>query len=114
MLSPDSITPLHGVRNQRLVDDLASDMEENGWQGRPLLVVERDSGHLAWTGSHRIAAAQKAGLPTIPCYTIPESMLTRRGFDAEYGHVQDYERLNIIRKCGDETAIHLMWQEGRV
>ena len=37
----------------------------------------------------------------------------KRGFDAERGHVMDYERLEILRKVGDEVAIHLMWQEGR-
>jgi hypothetical protein len=110
----DEITPLHEARNPRLVDDLVADMRENGWQGIPLLVIEREHDYLAWTGSHRIAAARKAEFLSIPCYVIQEQDLLSLGFDAEYGHVQDYERLAIIRKLGDETALNIMWQEGRI
>jgi len=90
-------------------------MRKNGWQGRPLLVIERESKepwYVAWTGSHRIAAAIDAGLDEVPCYVLDESLLPEE-VDAEWGHVQDYERLAILRKTGDETAIRLMDLEGR-
>jgi len=66
-------------------------------------------------GSHRIAAAIKAGLESIPCYVISERRLRRLpgDVDAQFGHVDDSERLRIIRQTGDEGAIHLMWLEGR-
>jgi hypothetical protein len=89
-------------------------MKDNGWRGRPLLVIERKSDYLAWTGSHRLAAAKLAGLDSVPCYVLSETELTSRGFDAELGHVEDRERLEILRKVGDETALHIMWQENRV
>ena len=114
-ISPERIKPLHQVRNKRLLAELSADMEENGWQGRPLLVIERESKeprYVAWTGSHRIAAAIEAGLDEVPCYVLDENLLPEE-VDAEWGHVQDYERLAILRKTGDEAAIHLMWQEGR-
>lgn len=57
-LSPCIIKRLHGVRGWRLLASLAADMAENGWEGRPLLVIQRKSGWLAWTGSHRIAAVK--------------------------------------------------------
>jgi hypothetical protein len=109
----DSITPLHKARSDHHLRELTNDMIENGWCGRPLLVIERDSDYLAWTGSHRIAAAKLAGLASIPCYVLPESALTTRGFDSERGHVEDRERVKILQEVGDETALHIMWQENR-
>ena len=107
------LTPLHEPRSRRKLQDLVKDMKKNGWRGLPLLVVERESDYLAWTGSHRIVAAKKAGLVSIPCYVIQESELLSRGFDAERGHVFDSDRLEIVKKLDDETALHIMWAEGR-
>ena len=112
-LNPCDVKPLHEARQQRLLNELMADMLENGWQGRPLLVIERGADYLAWTGSHRIAAARQAGLSTVPCYVLDQRKLSRLGFDSESGHVMDYERLNILKRLGDETALHIMWEEGR-
>ena len=112
-LCPDEVAPLHEARRPTLLAELVADMQERGWQGRDLLVIETESAYQAWTGSHRIAAAREVGLKTIPCYVIQEKKLLKHGMDAVSGHVCDYERLAIMRKVGDETAIHLMWLEGR-
>jgi ParB-like nuclease domain. len=112
-IDPEEIEPLHEVRIKALFDDLTASMKENRWQGRPLLVIERESDYVAWTGSHRIAAAIEAGLSLVPCYVLDERELLKRGFHPVIGHVTDYERLEILRNIGDEAAIHLMWQEGR-
>lgn len=109
----DLIKPLHEVRSQRLLSDLTKDMKDNGWQGRPLLVIAREHDFLAWTGSHRIAAAIEAGLESIPCHVIEERRLTKLGFDADFGHVDDGDRLAILRKMRDEEACQIMWAEGR-
>jgi hypothetical protein len=94
--------------------ELKQDMEESGWNGRPILVIERDEGeYFAWTGTHRIAAAIEAGLSEIPCYVLHERLLEPYGVDAEWGHVEDRERLDILTKVGDETALRLMWLENR-
>jgi hypothetical protein len=99
-LHPDEITPLHEARNKKHLAHLAADMKQNGWQGRPLLAIERE-------------IARLAGLEKIPCYILHERELIKHGFEAEHGHVEDYERLAILHKVGDETAINLMWQENR-
>jgi hypothetical protein len=114
-INPEEIQPLHEVLRVRqgFLKGLVDDMKKNGWRGRALLVIERESGYLAWTGSHRIAAARTAGLEAVPCYVLHERKLIRRGFDALWGHVADFERLEILRKIGDEQAIHLMWLEGQ-
>jgi ParB-like nuclease domain len=109
-IDPEEITPLHEV-NQTSLNELIADMKESGWNGRPLLVIERASDYLGWTGSHRIAAAREAGLSLVLCYVIRERELIKRGFDPERGHVMDYERLKILRKIGDKEAIQLMLQE---
>jgi ParB-like chromosome segregation protein Spo0J len=114
LIDPEEIKPLHAVTFPRHFDELVADMRENGWRGnRPLLVIERADGSIvAWTGSHRIAAAIEVGFSTVPCYVLDESELLDHGYDATSG-VEDYHRLEILRKVGDETAILLMWQEGR-
>ena len=110
-IDPEEITPLHGVRDHDKVDHLVAEMKENGWRGRSLLVIERESDYLAWTGSHRVAAAVKSGLSLVPCYVIHERELLERGFHPVDGHTMDYERRKILKEIGDEAAIHLMWQE---
>ena len=110
-IPPCDITPLHKTTHPRLVASLASDMRDNGWEGRPLLVIKAASGYIAWTGTHRIAAAIEAELPTVPCYIINEKKLTRHGFDAVSGHVMDYERHAIMVKVGDSEGIRLMYLE---
>jgi hypothetical protein len=52
LIDPGEIQPLHDVVKVRQggLKGLVDDMKENGWQGRPLLVIESESGYLAWTG----------------------------------------------------------------
>ncbi len=54
-----TITPLHAVTDDNKVADIADSMRKQGWVGRPILVLS--SGH-ALTGTHRIAAAELAGI----------------------------------------------------
>jgi hypothetical protein len=44
---------------------------------------------------------------------IKETSLRRRGVDAAWGQVTDYERLAAVRKLQDEEATRLMWLENR-
>lgn len=108
-----AITSLHEVRNQKQVEELVKNMREHGWHGRQLIVIERESDYLAWTGTHRIAAAIEAGFATVPCYVLPEEELLPHGATALKGHLDDVDRLKILRKVGDDDAIRLMWLENR-
>jgi ParB-like nuclease domain len=115
-IDPWEIEPLHGVRNKSLLLSLTTDMNQRGWKGRPLLVIERsrpETRYLAWTGSHRIAAAREAELASVSCYVIHEDKLSLFDVDAKFGHCDDTDRLRILRKVGDEVAIGLMLKEGR-
>jgi len=112
-LNPTRVKPLHSSRSPQKFVALADDMELNGWTGRPLLVIHRsDLSYQAWTGSHRIFAAIAARLKTIPCYVVDETQLPK-GIDAQYGTVEDSDRLRAIQQTGDEAAIRIMSMEGR-
>lgn len=111
-IDPRDLRPLHPAQSRRFTRELAGDMRRDGWQGRPLLVIETGDGdYQAWTGSHRIAAAVLAGLDAVPCYLLPEHSIASEGISATAGHCMDHERLAIIRRTGDEQAIALMAQE---
>jgi ParB-like chromosome segregation protein Spo0J len=112
MIPPEDLRPLHAVHDERKLNSLASDMRKHGWRGRPLLVIQRQEAYFAWTGTHRIAAAMKAGLEAVPCYVVQEDQLQGE-VDANWGHVEDRERLKAIRQTEDATAIRIMWLEGR-
>ena len=111
-IAPEDLCPLHAAHDKRKLNSLASDMRRHGWRGRPLLVIQRQESYFAWTGSHRIAAAMKAGLEAVPCYVVQEDQLQGE-VDADWGHVDDAERLKAIRQTEDATAIHIIWLEGR-
>ena len=108
-IAPEDVEPLHSPNVPALYRDLVRSMKKDGWNGRPLLVIECANGSfVAWTGSHRIAAAREAGLDSIPCYIIPELLIETDSIGARTGHVMDYERVRAINATGDETAIQLM------
>ena len=70
MVSLMEINPPHEVRDCKKFDALVTSMEQDGWQGRPLLVIRKDGEYKAITGSHRYAAACDAGLEEVPCVII--------------------------------------------
>lgn len=62
-MNPDHLEPAHEVRSEAYAAELAESMRANGWQGAPVVIVERDGADpLAVTGSHRIAAARAADI----------------------------------------------------
>jgi hypothetical protein len=112
-LDIDLIVPLHEPRSAALLAELKDSMMEDGWNGRALLVIEREADYLAWTGSHRLAAAKSVGISHVPCHVVSEASLADVGADSGWGHVEDSDRLRIIQEIGDEDAIAIMWSEGR-
>lgn len=52
------MTPPHGIESQEKFDELCKSIDENGWQGAPL--VKCGDEHLI-TGSHRYPAAKSLG-----------------------------------------------------
>jgi hypothetical protein len=110
---------------------MAALIRATGWQDRGLLVEEGLDGRLyAWTGSHRIAAAQAAGLAEVPCRVITraetELVLARLPDPVGYlslrdalmntrngGGASDEQRLAGIRQVGLHAAAAALEEEIR-
>ena len=126
------IEPPHSVRYPHHLERLVRGMRRarapslggRMWTGRPLLVEKIKPGwrhpgvrYVAWTGSHRIAAAFAAGQWLVPIVEID-----RRKFDAAHGKrkaqsarlsetFDDESRLAMLMATTDERAIALMDRE---
>ncbi len=111
------IIPLHGVRDAAKLAALTEDMEENGWQGAPLVTIQYCDGYQALTGSHRYAAACDADLYEIPVEHIPYEVLTpeqwedlEREHDTE-GYLRALEEYTEEGTTGLDAAIALLQAE---
>lgn len=75
-VDPKQIQPLHEVRYEPKLMRLVKLMDENGWTGDPLLVVERAGGtYRGLTGTHRIQAAEIQGI-MVPVVCLPSNDVT--------------------------------------
>jgi hypothetical protein len=110
-IDPKEIRALNEAVNVTLLEELVENMKENGWQGRPILVFETESEYMAWTGSHRIAAAIEVGLVRVPCYVLQASALSKEEFRSGCCNHSNVERVELVRNTGDAGAIELMEQE---
>lgn len=107
-----AITRRHEVRNQEAVDRIAADMKERGWQGRPALVVRDGDELLGWTATHRLAAAEKAGLTDIPTIEVDGAKLREAGYDLkELTQIGKKKRIAALREIGEDKAADLLEQE---
>jgi hypothetical protein len=111
-VSPVNLVGHHAVSRQHL-ESLAADMRERGWVGRPLLTVkDEDGNHQALTGSHRLRAAELAGLDEVPATAVSEEEFLgaarRAGFELEGMEdstgLDDEERAQIADELGGDAA----------
>lgn len=73
LLDPSRIEPVNPITDEDKMNALAWDFHENGYDGRPILVVDNgDGSYQALTGSHRIEAAKEANIE-IPSKVVPYS-----------------------------------------
>ena len=102
-----NIIPLHEVRDEEKLNNLIESMKENGWTGRPIVVL--DIGDIqALTGSHRYAAAKIAGIEEIPCAIV------NHGDMFDYYNLSDLNDPDNIRRIleeYDEEAAELFSEE---
>ncbi len=104
------MVPLHEVRDHEKVERLAADMEENGWQGAPL--VKWDPYRDLLTGTHRYAAARSLGWDDseIPMIDIAE-VFEEDGLNFEeclaeynYPYLGDFDFEIVLQKLSYETT----------
>ena len=75
------IEPLHEVRDADKLAELVASMEADGWTGTPVVVAGLGNGVVrALTGSHRLQAAQDAGIDEVPVVSI-EDLCAESGID---------------------------------
>jgi len=112
---------------------IVKSMRSHGWVGRRLLVEEVNNygyrEYYAWTGSHRIEAAKRAGLNKIPCRVITKEeadvAFQSAGYDqngfscwrqavtAEHGML-DKNRLVGLESAGLAEAAEMLREEIRL
>lgn len=113
--SPKSIVPPHEVRDKNKLVNLTESMKSGGWEGRPILYYDVGRGPEALTGSHRIAAAKKAGIDEIPVVKVQDEIgdyLDDKGrsiIDMSHESADDISK--FLRDFGDEDAADLMMLE---
>jgi hypothetical protein len=132
-LSPAKIHGVNAPYAESHVTRIAASMEKEGWQGRPLLVEEVRNyswdEYYAWTGSHRIEAAKRAGLTEIPCRLIradeAEAAFSEAGYN-RYGFscwrdaitsahgALDKHRLSGLEHAGLKEGAEILREEIRL
>lgn len=104
-----TIIALHEVTDTTKVEAIAGSMRANGWIGRPILVDDEDSNEpKALTGTHRLAAAELAGVEPV-VYSLEGT-----GVDVAalfFDCVDDDDMVDVIEDSGDEEAIRIMREE---
>lgn len=136
-LNPHDIETVNVIFDRRGYERLAESMKRDGWEGRPVLVEElirqhgpQEPEYYAWTASHRIEAARRAGLATVPCLVIemPEGdgAFVRAGYSPHRDHFTtwrecvSHSRPDLphddackegLRQAGLHAAADLMEQE---
>jgi ParB-like chromosome segregation protein Spo0J len=105
--------PLHEVREADKLAALTTSMRAGGWMGRPLLVLVDGDGYRCLTGSHRLAAAQHAGLTAIPAMVIEDGDLDADQWDevANLHTWEDDDKARWMREAGLGDAADLLERE---
>lgn len=112
--SPDFPEPRHEVKNTETVERLAASMRENGWVGRPALIVREGDTRVAWTSTHRLAAAKAAGLKPsdVPMVEVDGAALRAAGYDLDDLTAKGKnKRIEALRAIGNEEAAKLLEAE---
>jgi DNA topoisomerase-1 len=110
-LKADDIYTVNDIENIGLYRSLVKDFRQNGWKGRPVLVVDIGDGRFqALTGSHRVIVAQEVGIE-VPSMVIAGQMAKEA---AELLFVGDEEKVAGLRKLGLDSEADLMEQENAV
>ena len=80
---PWDLIPYNGADRAEDLAAITASMEENGWQGLPLVIDDRglESGGQLLTGSHRHAAASALGID-VPLVSVTE-IAECAGFDLD-------------------------------
>lgn len=104
----------NGVTDVNKLDDLIADMVVHGWRGRPIIVADMGEWIQAFTGSHRIVAADMTD--TDPEVVWLPSMLTEDDWDEIQFANDDRDLLRVFQELEHEyprmaDVVEVMKQE---
>ncbi len=94
-ISPININPVNPITNKDKFRAIALSMEENGWQGPPILAYQDGETTQAITGSHRIYAAREANID-VPVDTIDVSNFSEDDVDSLLSLTEDEDRVALF------------------
>jgi phage-related protein (TIGR01555 family) len=107
-ISPHKIKEVNKITNKAKFEELVDKMKKEGWQGRPILVLEKNGKFDAITGSHRLFAAREAKLNNVPTITIKESNNKehRELWNDLEKSTDDDNKIRIVKELYDEGEIN--------
>lgn len=129
-IAPDKLLPLESVddphaylrdailstdRSKEWIAAIVASMEDDDWVGRPLLVHESEGGrYQAWGGMHRLEAARRAGLATVPAVIMSKEELVAVGFSEEALRADPWQQDYRLRNLHDPRPWKLRQLEHRL
>lgn len=104
----------NGVTDVNKLDDLIADMVVHGWRGRPIIVADMGEWLQAFTGSHRIVAADMTD--TDPEVVWLPSVLTEDDWEVIQFANDDQDLLRVFQELEHEyprmaDVVEVMRQE---
>lgn len=112
--SLEELATRHEVRNPDKAGEIAESMRRVGYKGRPVLVMNDGGKRTAWTATHRLEAAKRAGLKPsdVPMVEFDAARLREAGFDpAQITAGGKKARIKALRAAGLEDAANLLGEE---
>ena len=98
----------HAPENADKIARLRESMTRDGWQGRPVILIDAGDHHIAVNGVHRLCAAVDLG---IEINAVILDDLTTEQFDLLDQAIDDDDRLAALREIGHTDAITTMAAE---
>jgi hypothetical protein len=109
-ISITTIVPFHEVRDKEKLETLTHNMKENGWQGRPIVGFDIGDEFRAITGSHRLTAADAAGIEEIEVACIEYgTMFEDYGITTD--DLKDPDQIYRLLDEYDEEAAELFYED---
>lgn len=101
LIDATGYTTAQGDWDPDLVSEIAVSMRTDGWQGAPLVVLPDYA--RAYSGTHRLAAADQAELDEIPAVTLTD-LFEAHGLDLD--ETAAAEGLSVL-DCREQILAHL-------
>lgn len=105
-IEPSRLVPFNTIVDVDKVNNIANVMRAIGWQGLPLVAIERADGLFAVNGTHRIEAAMLAQID-VPVVVIDSDLL-----DYEWESLTDTDDvMDMFHDNEQVDAYHIMFCE---